>query len=47
MKKLFAFACALALVLAASTNATAQGRRNFTRADTLRGSIGPARAWWT
>ena len=46
MKQLFTFACALALVLAASTNAEAQERRTFTRADTLRGSIGPARAWW-
>jgi hypothetical protein len=46
MKKFLAFACALALVLAASSNATAQERRAFTHADTLRGSIGPARAWW-
>jgi len=46
MKKLFAFACALALVLVASTDAAAQQRRTFTHADTLRGTIGPARAWW-
>jgi aminopeptidase N len=46
MKKLLAIACAFALVLSASTNATAQERRAFSHADTLRGSIGPARAWW-
>ncbi|HEY0017522.1 MAG TPA: M1 family metallopeptidase [Longimicrobium sp.] len=34
---------ALAAVLTASTAAQAQ---RFTRADSLRGSIGPARAWW-
>ena len=44
MKKLPAIA--FALVLSVSTNAAAQGRRAFTHADTLRGSIGPARAWW-
>ena len=46
MKKLFAFACAFVLVVAASASVAAQERRAFTHADTLRGSIGPARAWW-
>jgi aminopeptidase N len=46
MKKLFAFACAFGLVVAASTSVAAQERRAFTHADTLRGSIGPAREWW-
>jgi aminopeptidase N len=46
MKKPSALACALALVLAASTSAAAQEHRAFTHADTLRGTIGPARAWW-
>lgn len=36
---------ALALLLAAG-GARAQGTPPFTRADTLRGSIGPDRAWW-
>src|SRR5688500_15182006 len=35
----------LALLLAAAA-AQAQPQQQFTRADSLRGSIGPARAWW-
>jgi aminopeptidase N len=35
----------VALVLCA-TSATAQAPKTFTRADTLRGSDGPARSWW-
>ncbi|HEX6599285.1 MAG TPA: M1 family metallopeptidase [Gemmatimonadaceae bacterium] len=46
MKKLVALACALAPLLLSPTGATAQERHTYTRADTLRGSIGPARAWW-
>jgi aminopeptidase N len=46
MKKLLALACALACSTAAMHDAAAQQRRTYTRADTLRGSIGPARAWW-
>src|SRR5690348_6360867 len=46
MKKLFAIAGAVSLVLSGSTNVAAQQRRVFTHADSLRGSIGPARAWW-
>ena len=36
-----AFCCAVAAVTQAQ-----QEPRRFTRADTLRGSNGPARAWW-
>ncbi|HEX5971858.1 MAG TPA: M1 family metallopeptidase [Gemmatimonadaceae bacterium] len=46
MKKLVAFACAFALLLVTPAGATAQERHTYTHADTLRGSIGPARAWW-
>jgi aminopeptidase N len=34
------------LVSALSSSAAAQERQSFTRADTLRGSNGPAREWW-
>src|SRR5579862_3572281 len=33
-------------ILIAATQASAQAPRTFTHADTLRGSIGPGRAWW-
>jgi len=46
MKKLVASACAFALILSATRSAGAQERHAYTHADTLRGSIGPARAWW-
>ena len=46
MKKLVALACALAPVLLAPIGASAQERHAYTHADTLRGSIGPARGWW-
>jgi aminopeptidase N len=36
----------LALASAAADQATAQDTLRFTRADTLRGSNGPARSWW-
>jgi aminopeptidase N len=34
------------LLVSAAAGAAAQETPRFTRADTLRGSIGPARAWW-
>ncbi|HSG07306.1 MAG TPA: M1 family metallopeptidase [Longimicrobiales bacterium] len=37
---------AIAMLLLASEGGAAQETPVFTRADTLRGSIGPARAWW-
>ena len=50
MKKLFVLACALAGTAACASitprGAAAQERHVYTHADTLRGSIGPARAWW-
>jgi aminopeptidase N len=36
----------LAALVAALTASTAAQAQRFTRADSLRGSIGPARAWW-
>ncbi|MEO6878472.1 MAG: M1 family metallopeptidase, partial [Gemmatimonadaceae bacterium] len=46
MRRLFAFA-ALVATLASPLSAFAQAApKVFTRADTLRGSNGPARAWW-
>jgi aminopeptidase N len=46
MKKLFALACALTCTVVTSRGAFAQEKHAYTHADTLRGSIGPARAWW-
>jgi aminopeptidase N len=45
MKKLLLLACMLA-PLAAPRSAAAQERHVYTHADTLRGALGPARAWW-
>src|SRR4051812_43057538 len=46
MKKLLVLACTLVSVAAAPRGAAAQERHVYTHADTLRGTIGPARAWW-
>ncbi|MGD8496015.1 MAG: M1 family metallopeptidase [Gemmatimonadales bacterium] len=47
MRHRFWYSLALGIGLAASAPSLhAQGTPPYTRADTLRGSIGPARAWW-
>jgi aminopeptidase N len=43
---LLAVAAAVAAAVALAPPLSAQNAQRFTHADTLRGSIGPARAWW-
>ena len=40
------FACAAIVITGTVLGQPLHGARDFTRADTLRGSIGPERAWW-
>jgi aminopeptidase N len=46
MRRLLLLACLAAAAAAAAPPAAAAQSRGFTRADTLRGSITPERAWW-
>ncbi len=46
MRRLSIVSLAFAATIAHSAALSAQGARPFTHADTLRGSNGPARAWW-
>jgi len=45
MRRMFA-ALLLSVILAPVSAVSAQATKPYTRADTLRGAIGPARAWW-